>query len=53
MNYNFVSNGKDDLKDAAFFVDENIGFSQSEMAIFKKDFFKKKTTFDWYVPRIV
>ena len=36
VNYNFVSNGKDSLKDAAFFVDENIGFSQSEMAIFKK-----------------
>ena len=29
MNYNFVSNGKDDLKDAAFFVDENIGYSQA------------------------
>ena len=28
VNYNFVSNGKDSLKDAAFFVDENIGYSQ-------------------------
>ena len=28
VNYNFVSNGKDDLKDAAFFVDANIGYSQ-------------------------
>ena len=28
VNYNFVSNGKDSLKDAAFFVDENIGISK-------------------------
>ena len=28
VNYNFVSNGKDSLKDAAFFVDEKIGYSQ-------------------------
>ena len=33
MNYNFVSNGKDDLKDAAFFVDANIGYSQAFLKI--------------------
>ena len=33
MNYNFVSNGKDSLKDAAFFVDENIGYSQVYFSI--------------------
>ena len=29
VNYNFVSNGKDNLKYAAFFVDEKIGYSQA------------------------
>ena len=29
MNYNFVSNGNDNGKYDAFFVDENIGYSEA------------------------
>ena len=45
MNYNFVSNGKDSLKDAAFFVDENIGYSQVYIFNLCTDFICVKTKF--------
>ena len=36
VEYNFVSDGTDSMKDAAFYVDAKVGYNQNEMAIIVK-----------------